>query len=53
MTINGFRGEHVKIWNSELQSTGVAGKYDELEKSDKKVERKENKDGYSVSSNFD
>ena len=38
------------MWNSEHQSTGVAGK---LEKSDKKVEWKENKDGYSVSFNFD
>ena len=41
------------MWNSEQQSTGVAGKYVELEKSDKKVKWKENKDGYSVSFNFD
>ena len=47
------RGYIFRMWNSAHQSTGVAWKYVELEKSDKKVEWKENKDGYSVSFNFD
>ena len=47
------RGYIFRMWNTAHQSTGVAWKYVELEKSDKKVEWKENKDGYSVSSNFD